>query len=265
MKDRFNLKQECIFVSLASYAHDIITQGDIYAFNGEAMYMARAIDTHFKKKIKRYTKSRMDKLGKYLTDVMGPAFPDKINASIIMVSSLHYLLNEDHHECKVVFSPLKYKVHNIINTLEKSPEFRDELNKANETLVKMLDAMPSNYKVDINKDKIKENQYKLVYILKDLISSINISSKLEKPFNKINNVLETYLPNKELPIVDIEKNELEDMDKIYYIVAIIEKLKKVTGFKIEINDKLKNINLSYLVPNKEALNICSDNLDTILL
>ena len=129
----------------------------------------------------------------------------------------------------------------------------------------MLDAMPSNYKVDINKDKIKENQYKLVYILKDLISSINISSKLEKPFNKINNVLETYLPNKELPIVDIEKNELEDMDKIYYIVAIIEKLKKVTGFKIEINDKLKNINLSYLVPNKETLNICSDNLDTILL
>lgn len=124
-------------------------------------------------------------------------------------------------------------------------------NKANETLVKMLDAMPSNYKVDINKDKIKENQYKLVYILKDLISSINISSKLEKPFNKINNVLETYLSNKELPIVDIEKNELEDMDKIYYIVAIIEKLKKVTGFKIEINDKLKNINLSYLVPIKK--------------
>lgn len=69
----------------------------------------------------------MDKLGKYLTDVMGPAFPDKMNASIIMVSSLHYLLNEDHHECKVIFSPLKYKVHNIINTLEKSPEFRDEL------------------------------------------------------------------------------------------------------------------------------------------
>ena len=120
MKDRFNLKQECIFVSLASYAHDIITQGDIYAFNGEAMYMARAIDTHFKKKIKRYTKSRMDKLGKYLTDVMGPAFPEKMNAAIIMASSLHYLLNEDHYETKLVFTPFKHKIQDIINTLEKS-------------------------------------------------------------------------------------------------------------------------------------------------
>lgn len=265
MKDRFNLKQECIFVSLASYAHDIITQGDIYAFDGEAMFIARAIDTHFKKKIKRYSKNRINKLTSYLNDVMGPAFPDKMNASIIMVASLHYLIGEEeHYETKLVFSPFKYKIQSIISTLEKS-EFKDELKKANETLVKMLDSTPSNYKTSIDKDKIKENQYKLVYILKDLLTSIKVTRKLEKQFSKINNVLETYLPNKVLPIVDIEKNKLNDIDKIYYIVAIIEKLKKVISFKIEINDKLKNINLNYLVPNKEALNICNNNLDTILL
>lgn len=264
MKDRFNLKQECIFVSLASYAHDIITQGDIYAFNGEAMCIANAINTHFKKKTKRYSRSRMDKLSTYIADIMGPAFPDKMNAAIIMASSLHYLLNEGHYESKQVFTPFKLKINNIINTLEKSSEFRPELNKANETLIKMLDSTPSNYKANIDKEKIIENQYKLVSILKELMTSITLTNKLEKPFNKINIILDTYLDNKELPLPYVI-SDLEDVDMLYYIVAITEKLKKVTCFKIEIIDKLKSINLNYLVPNKEALNNSIENLDNILL
>ena len=264
MKDQFDLKKECIFVSLASYAHDIITQGDVYAFNGEAMYMANAIDKHFKKPIKRYSKSRMKKLEDYLRDVMGPAFPEKLNASIIMVASLNYLLNENHYETKVVFSPFKYKVTNIISTLEKS-EFKDELKKANETLIKMLDSRPSNFKTNIDKEQAILVQYKLSSLLKDLLGSVTITDKLEKPFTKINNIIETYLKSIELPIIDLDKSTLDDLNKIYYITAIVNRLKGIGGYKIEIIDKLKSINLNYLTPNKEALKECDEQLESILL
>lgn len=264
MKDQFDIKKECIFVSLASYAHDIITQGDTEAFNGEAMYMANAIDKHFKKPIKRYSKTRMKKLEDYLNNVMGPAFPDKLNASIIMAASLNYLLNENHYESKVVFTPFKYKVQSIISTLEKS-EFKEELKKANDTLVKMLDSKPSEYKSNINKEEVILLQYKLSSLLKDIISTIEIKGKLEKPFTKINNLIATYLKDIELPYIDLDKNNLDELNKIYYIAAIVNKLKSITGYRIDIIDKLKSINLNYLTPNKEALIECDKQLESILL
>lgn len=264
MKDQFDIKKECIFVSLASYAHDIITQGDTEAFNGEAMYMANAIDKHFKKPIKRYSKTRMKKLEDYLNNVMGPAFPDKLNASIIMAASLNYLLNENHYESKVVFTPFKYKVQNIISILEKS-EFKEELKKANDTLVKMLDSKPSEYKSNINKEEVILLQYKLSSLLKDIISTIEIKGKLEKPFTKINNLINTYLKDIELPYIDLDKNNLDELNKVYYIAAIVNKLKTISGYKIDIIDKLKSINLNYLTPNKEALIECDKQLESILL
>ena len=264
MKDQFDLKKECIFVSLASYAHDIITQGDIYAFNGEAMYMANAIDKHFKKHIKRYSKNRMKKLETYLRDVMGPAFPDKLNASIIMVASLNYLLNENHYEAKVVFTPFKYKVENIITILEKS-EYKDELKKANDTLIKMLNDVPSNFKANIDKEQAVLVQYKLSSLLKDLLNSINITGKIEKPFTKINSIIETHLKSIELPTIELNKDTLDDLNKIYYITAIVNRLKSIGGYKIEIIDKLKSINLNYLTPNKEALKECDKQIESILL
>lgn len=264
MKDQFDLKKECIFVSLASYAHDIITQGDTEAFNGEAMYMANAIDKHFKKVIKRYSKARMKKLEDYLRNVMTPAFPEKLNSSVIMAASLNYLLNEDHYESKLVFSPFKYKISNIITTLEKS-EFKDELKKANETLIKMLDSRPSEFKSNIDKEKVILVQYKLSYLLKDLINSVEITGKLEKPFTKINNLINTYLKDIELPYIDLDKNNLDELNKVYYITAIVNKLKTITGYRLDIIDKLKTINLNYLTPNKEALKACDKQIESILL
>ncbi len=264
MKDRFNLKQECIFVSLASYAHDIITQGDIYAFDGEAMFIARAIDTHFKKKIKRYSKNRINKLTSYLNDVMGPAFPDKMNASIIMVASLHYLIGEEeHYETKLVFSPFKYKIQSIISTLEKS-EFKDELKKANETLVKMLDDKPTNFKTNIDKDIAIKHQHTLLKLLEYLINNTVCNDKLFKPFEKLKKILEPYkevTTNKEV-LIEISPN---NKDNIYYIVAVLESLKSVISNKLECIDKFKKINLNYLVPDKFMYNQCSENIKNILL
>lgn len=266
MKNVFNVKQECIFISLASYAHDIITQKDINAFNGEAMIMAKFIDNHFKKKLKVYSKARQAKLNAYLKDVMGPAFSDKLNASIIMVVSLNYLLSEcQHYESKVFFTPLKNKVLNIINILEKSPEYKGELKKANETIVKMLDTLPSNFKTTVDKEKALSIQYKLLYLLTTLHSSIYISDKLEKPLSKLKNILDNYLPSNKLVPIEFSIGNIENNDKVYYLVTIIERLKKIDGYKEDIINKLKNLNFNYLVPNKPALKECDNIIDQLLL
>ena len=57
-----------------------------------------------------------------------------------MVASLNYLLNENHYESKVVFTPFKYKVQNIISILEKS-EFKEELKKGKSFVQSRADAL----------------------------------------------------------------------------------------------------------------------------
>lgn len=255
-----SIKDECIFVSLASYAHDIIKQNDINAFNGEAMAIACCIDKHFKKDIKRYTKSKTDKIMNYLKNVIGPAFPDKINASIIMVATLNYLLKEKKHkESKLVFSHLIFKIQNIIDTLEKS-EHADELKKAYKTIIDMKDEKTTGFKINNEqKEKMLTYQYTLISIFIKILLNIPVNEKNKKIINKLKNIIS---------IVEIEnfnnyiRLDIEDKFEItpeylnlYVLKGLLDLITNLgtelsTGIPIK---KLKSINFNYLITNKVLL------------
>lgn len=257
----FNVKEEALFVSLASYAHNIIKAKDIYGLNGEAIYMANIINKHFSLKIKRYNNANVDKLTKYLNEICGPAFPDKINASIIMVATLNYLFKEKKHkETCIAFAPIRDKVITCINLLENS-EHKEELLLAYKTIVNMLDEKPSNYKHD-DEFKLKAilTNYSLVKLLKDVISKINYV-KFDKHKQKLNQIYDTYID-----MNTINKNSkdilLENVD-IYVLVSLLNRIQNL-GISYLPIDKFKKINLNYLVPDKDKLLTTKKDLDKIV-
>lgn len=264
-----SIKDECIFVSLSSYAHDIITKNDVNAFNGEAMYMANCIKRHFDKKIKRYNKSKMERILNYLKNVSGPAFPDKINASVIMVASLHYLLGEGNHkESKLVFSHFKFKVKNIIENLEKS-EHRDELYKAYDTIVKMLDEKPSEFKSDSIKLKQKLNyQYFILDMLEDVLFNITETEKNKNILNKIKVLYKSldyksceYYQNDNRFILK-EYNHYE-IYNLYFLNSILNIIKKFVNKDLPIL-KFNKINFNYLITDVKQKEISKELLIKII-
>lgn len=264
MQDNFNLKDECIFVSLASYAHDIISFNDTNAFDGEALIMAKFIDKHFKRKTTRYSKTRVKRMTDYLENVIGPAFPDKINASVIMVATINYLLKETNHtESKIVFAPFKNKVSNIVNKLENS-EYKDEIKKANKTLVNMLNETPSNFKSSASLEEAHRVHYSMIFVLNDIVENLSFESQRHmKPLGKLYELLNSFkdkLPNDNL--LEIDFSLLKDNYNFYMLYAVLERLKRIVNKNIPI-EKFSKINIGYLVPDNNKVSECKLILDKI--
>lgn len=155
MKDKFNLKKEILFVSLASHAKHIVDNK--VAYDISIVQIARLLLKHFSKKSKRYTVKQSLRLKEELSKHYEPILQSyEAEVDVLMLCQMLYLFEEGHKELIFTLPFKRYAIYRDVYYLESLPETNGYVKDANKLIGAYLYGEPSKYNTSTKVNKIKE-------------------------------------------------------------------------------------------------------------
>ena len=155
MKDKFNLKKEILFVSLASHAKHIVDNK--VAYDISIVQIARLLLKHFSKKSKRYTVKQSLRLKEELSQHYEPILQSyEAEVDVLMLCQMLYLFEEGHKELIFTLPFKRYAIYRDVYYLESLPETNGYVKDANKLIGAYLYGEPSKHSTSIRVSKIKE-------------------------------------------------------------------------------------------------------------
>ena len=155
MIEKFNLKKETLFVSLASHAKHIIDNK--IAYDISIIQLANLLLRHFSKKSKRYTVKQSLRLKEELSKCYEPILQSsKVEIDVLMLCQMLYLFEEGHKELIYTLPFKRYVIYRDVYYLESIPETNGYVNEANKLIGTYLYGEASKYNTSTKVSKIKE-------------------------------------------------------------------------------------------------------------
>lgn len=129
-KDIFNVKQEVLFVSLASHAKWILDHHTVY--DQHIVDLSTNLLKHFTKKIKRYTTKQSDKLKDEIVNNYDVVLKNNdVQLDVLLLCSLDYLYSVKHYETTRYFAHKRFAVVVDVGYLQTLPETKGYVAEVN--------------------------------------------------------------------------------------------------------------------------------------